>query len=61
MIKTEGTDVIKTEGRNLIRIEGTKMIKITVACRRCFAKAPKESGKKLGKYPDTTVIVADRF
>jgi len=44
--KTEGTDLIKTEEACIIKIEGTKMIKITAACRRCFAKAPKELKKK---------------
>ena len=53
--------MIKTEERNLIKIEGTIMVKIIVVCSRCFAKAPKESGKELKKYPDTIAIVADRF
>jgi len=42
--KGRGTCIIKIEGTGLIKIEGTEMIKITVACRSCFAKAPKESG-----------------
>jgi hypothetical protein len=53
--------MIKTEGTGIIKIEGTRTIKITVACRRCFVKAPKESGKNLEKYPDSTAVLADRF